>query len=86
MKYCFQCGSGLTVSGVCAACGISRVQPPSPAQGGARFSLAKFWPLVPLLFSFSIWAYHEYELNRSADAIRSSFDTIKATVEKSGTH
>jgi hypothetical protein len=40
------------------------------------------WPLLPLLFSFAVWAYHEYELTRSADAIRTSFNTIKANLQK----
>jgi hypothetical protein len=40
---------------------------------------------VPLLFALAVWGYHEYELNRSADALRTSFDTIKATVQKSTT-
>lgn len=55
-------------------------------SGRRPFSLQAAWPLVPLLFSLGVWAYHEYELNRSAGAIRTSFDTIRATVEKSTTH
>jgi len=77
MKYCIQCGSGLTVSGTCVSCASSRATPSAPKN---------LWPLLPLLFSLAIWGYHEYELNRSADAIRTSFDTIKATVDKSGAH
>jgi hypothetical protein len=87
MKYCLHCGSGLAASGTCAACGFSLASAPEPQQQHRpRVRLQDMWPLVPLLFSFSVWAYHEYELNRSADAIRSSFDTIKATVDKSGSH
>jgi hypothetical protein len=83
MWYCIQCGSGLAVSGTCAACGFSRAPSPPPRQGWRSLVARKggLWPLVPLLFSFALWAYHEYELNRSADAIRTSFDTIKANLQ-----
>jgi len=84
MKYCTQCGSGLAVSGTCAVCGLSRAPLPPPRRGWQSFvpPRGSLWPLLPLLFSFAVWAYHEYELTRSADAIRTSFNTIKANLQK----
>lgn len=81
MRFCTQCGARMTRGQKCPQCGFS---PYAPARKGPPLGALSI-ALLPTLLGVLTWAYHEYELTRSADSMRASFETISAQVHKAST-
>jgi|GEM_PF-3369501 len=78
MRFCIECGTGLSLARKCPACGFSAHAPRRKGPPFRALSMA----LLPTVLGVLGWAYHEYELTHAVGSMTHAFDTISAQVQQ----